>query len=53
MNEIKIIKIGNQVALPTIFENSVVEYWNNQRGGKINQQLLEKIKLIKQLKIKK
>lgn len=44
----KQIKIGaDLLPLPTIFELNVVEYWKNDKDGRINLELLERFNLAK------
>ena len=45
MKKAQEIKIGQSLPLQTVFESSIIEYWENDRNGKINLELLEKIKI--------
>ena len=42
---VKVIIIGESLPIKTVFENSIEYYWKNSRDGKINLELLEKIKI--------
>ena len=45
MKKAQEIKIGQLLPLQTVFDRSIVDYWENDRNGKINLELLEKIKI--------
>ena len=54
MKKTTIIKICETLPINTIFENSIIYAWKNDRNANINVSLLEKIKLVKyQKKIEK
>jgi|TARA_R110000772_G_scaffold268739_1_gene398502 hypothetical protein len=42
------IIISEQLPQQTFFDQSVVQYWTEDQNGRINKDLLEKIKLLKQ-----